>query len=165
MYPTVTYKTAQIKNIFQLYVIQGRYRGRILPLGFALMKRKRKRCYTILFNAIADRFRILTGRILAPRLTVTDFEVQKEKIRTYTIRQIINLTMFDLTTNIINILCKKYLCSLQQSGPCKTFGDQELQLLLPDPRQLQLPDLRLLQLSSRDATSTSRRPCGEKSRR
>ena len=30
---------------FQLYVIQGRYRGRIIPVAFALMKNRRAPCY------------------------------------------------------------------------------------------------------------------------
>jgi hypothetical protein len=67
----------------QLYVIQGRYRGRILPLGFALMKRKRRAAYRAVFQALTDRFRLLTGAVLAPRLTITDFEALRNNFIFY----------------------------------------------------------------------------------
>jgi hypothetical protein len=57
-------------------VIQGRYRERIVTLGFALMKRRRRHSYVLLFEALAARHLALTGRALAPRLVVTDFEVR-----------------------------------------------------------------------------------------
>jgi hypothetical protein len=59
----------------QLYVIQGKYRGRTIALGFALMKRRRRNCYRHLFRALANHYQALTGAALAPRLVVTDFEV------------------------------------------------------------------------------------------
>jgi hypothetical protein len=63
-------------KIFQLYVIQGRYRGRIVTLGFAIMKRRRRASYVLLFEALAARYLALTGRALSPRLVVTDYEVK-----------------------------------------------------------------------------------------
>lgn len=60
---------------FQLYVIQGKYRGRTIALGFALMKRRRRNCYRHLFRALAAHYQALTGAAMAPRLVVTDFEV------------------------------------------------------------------------------------------
>jgi hypothetical protein len=60
---------------FQLYVIQGRYRGRTIALGFALMKRRRRTCYRALFRALSAHYQVLTGAALSPRLVVTDFEV------------------------------------------------------------------------------------------
>jgi hypothetical protein len=53
----------------------GRYKGRIVPLGFALMKRKRRASYRAVFAALADRYLVLTGQVLAPRLIITDYEV------------------------------------------------------------------------------------------
>jgi hypothetical protein len=60
---------------FQLYVIQGKYRGRTIALAFALMKRRRRNCYRHLFRALAAHYQTLTGAALSPRLVVTDFEV------------------------------------------------------------------------------------------
>ncbi len=60
---------------FQLYVIQGKFRGRTIALGFALMKRRRRACYQQMFRTLAARYEALTGAALAPRLIVTDFEV------------------------------------------------------------------------------------------
>jgi hypothetical protein len=59
---------------FQLYVIQGKIRGRTVALGFSLMKRRRRACYRQLFGALAARYEALTGAALVPRLIVTDFE-------------------------------------------------------------------------------------------
>lgn len=56
-------------------MIQGRYRGRTIALGFALMKRRRKACYQQVFRTLGARYEALTGEALAPRLIVTDFEV------------------------------------------------------------------------------------------
>lgn len=63
-------------NYFQLYVIQGRYRDRVIALGFALMKRKKRANYRQLFNILSDRYENLTGVPLAPRLVITDYEVK-----------------------------------------------------------------------------------------
>jgi hypothetical protein len=63
-------------NNFQLYVIQGRYRDRVIALGFALMKRKKRANYRQLFNILSDRYENLTGVPLAPRLVITDYEVK-----------------------------------------------------------------------------------------
>ncbi len=60
----------------QLYVIKGRYRERIVTLGFGLMKRRRRHSYVLLFKVLAARHLALTGRALVPRLVVTDFEVK-----------------------------------------------------------------------------------------
>jgi hypothetical protein len=57
-------------------VIQGRYRDRIVTLGFALMKRRRRGCYAAVFQALSARYLALTGGDLTPRLVVTDFEVK-----------------------------------------------------------------------------------------
>jgi hypothetical protein len=59
----------------QVYVIQGRYRGRIVALGFALMKRRRRANYRDMFAALAMKCLAVTGRNLAPTTIVTDFEV------------------------------------------------------------------------------------------
>jgi hypothetical protein len=56
-------------------VIQGKYRGRTIALGFALMKRRRRLCYRELFRSLATRYMALTNSPLMPRLVVTDFEV------------------------------------------------------------------------------------------
>jgi hypothetical protein len=56
-------------------VIQGKYRGRTIALGFALMKRRRRPSYRELFNSLAAHYRTITGAVLAPRLIVTDYEV------------------------------------------------------------------------------------------
>jgi hypothetical protein len=58
-----------------VYVIQGRFRGRVIPMAFGLMKRRRKPCYRALLDAIDAKHLELTGRELAPTYIVTDFEV------------------------------------------------------------------------------------------
>ena len=62
---------------FQLYVIQGRYRGRIIPVAFALMKNRRAPCYKLVWETLRDKVQNLTGRVLSPSKIVTDYEVSK----------------------------------------------------------------------------------------
>jgi hypothetical protein len=59
----------------QLYVIQGRFHGRVIPMAFALMERRRKASYRAVFQAVNNKHIDLTGRPLAPAVIVTDFEV------------------------------------------------------------------------------------------
>jgi hypothetical protein len=59
----------------QLYVIQGRFRGRVIAMAFALMTRRRKPAYRAVLEALNTKHRELTGRDLAPDVIVTDFEV------------------------------------------------------------------------------------------
>jgi hypothetical protein len=65
-----------ILTCFQIYVIQGRYRGRIIPLAFALMKTRRAGCYKRVWEVLAEQTLAVTTKVLAPRKIVTDFEVK-----------------------------------------------------------------------------------------
>jgi hypothetical protein len=65
-----------ILTCFQIYVIQGRYRGRIIPLAFALMKTRRAGCYKRVWEVLAEKTLAVTTKVLAPRKIVTDFEVK-----------------------------------------------------------------------------------------
>jgi hypothetical protein len=60
---------------FQLYVIQGKYKGHKIALRFALMKRRRRACYQQMFRMLVACYEALTGAALALRFIVTDFEV------------------------------------------------------------------------------------------
>jgi hypothetical protein len=62
---------------FQLYVIQGRYRGRIIPVAFGLMKNRRAPCYKKVWETLRDKVQNLTGQVLSPSKIVTDYEVSK----------------------------------------------------------------------------------------
>jgi hypothetical protein len=64
-----------VYNPQQVYVIQGRFRGRVIPMAFGLMKRRRKPAYRALFEVIDAKHRDLTGQELSPTVIVTDFEV------------------------------------------------------------------------------------------
>jgi hypothetical protein len=56
-------------------VIQGRYHNRVIALGFALMKRRKRANYRTLFEILSARYLAVTGAVLAPRLVITDYEV------------------------------------------------------------------------------------------
>lgn len=47
----------------------------MIALGFALMKRKKRANYRQLFEMLSARYQVVTGVPLAPRLVVTDYEV------------------------------------------------------------------------------------------
>ena len=51
-------------------MIQGRYRGRIIALGFPLIRRRRRGNYRDLFTCITTKIHALTGIDLAPDIIV-----------------------------------------------------------------------------------------------
>jgi hypothetical protein len=55
---------------------QGRYRGRVIPLAFALMTRRRKAAYRAVLEALDQKHIALSGRALSPTFIITDFEVR-----------------------------------------------------------------------------------------
>lgn len=57
--------------------IQGRYLGRVIPMAFALMTRRRKSAYRTVLDALDRKHVELTGRGLSPVTIVTDFEVRR----------------------------------------------------------------------------------------